>query len=72
MSSYVDKGLIVDFPMPEGLREKVDRLESLADGDDYLAYENLLEEVDTTAKRYCAGGKITYEQYQTILRKFGI
>jgi len=57
--------------LPQMLQEIIKQLEEYEKENKWIMYEGTFEGLDTLAKSFLLKGKITEEQYETLLKKYG-
>lgn len=68
---YIDETVVLDFDMPEELREYVNELDKAFEVDDEVTWDTYHEVIGEFAKNTCSEGLITTEQRNKIWERYG-
>lgn len=66
----IDYNVIIDFPIPEILKNEIEETEKAYEEMGELGYMDYVEHVDTLCKNYYKDGKLTKAQWDKILSRF--
>lgn len=67
---YRDDSVILDFPMPETLRNLVQEADEFFEKDDWFWYDTRVREIESTTKQEVLCGLLTEEQFHKVWRRY--
>ena len=69
---YLDKNLKIDFPIPTLLQEVLVQIDAAYTRGDDIEFSYLRDDLEITAKQALRAGKITRDQFDWIMKRYGL
>ena len=69
---YLDKNLKIDFPIPTLLQEVLVQIDAAYTRGDDIEFAYLRDDLEITAKQALRAGKITRDQFDWIMKRYGL
>ena len=70
MSNFINDDIVIDFKIPDLIQEMIDYAIEGDKKNDYGAYQPYADMIDVMAKNFCAEGKLTQKQWDTLVMKY--
>lgn len=69
---YLDKSIVIDFPVPLSVKKNMELLDADFERGDELAFVLDLEDFDAISKATYMNGSITTEQFHRLWMRYGL